>query len=409
MVHPEIKYQSSIEHFVLIGTNFTKADIKTRSRFAITKATEADVYQKAIQSGLQDFFLLSTCNRTEFYACAPLAVLKQLVSAQLAVSESDFNQYFYIRAGTNAVRHFFQVVSGLDSQILGDYEIVCQVKASLDEARKHNLVGTITDRITNFAYQAQKKVKAHTNLSSGKYSVSYAAAELIFHESQSQSFRNILIVGAGDFGAAVARNLRHYFPSIPIAISNRTREKAEKVADQIQAEIIDFDYFKIHLNRFDVVITTVGLEDYLVQPEEVQGLSKKLFLDLSVPQAVHPDVRNINGVLLFSVDEVSAFHNELLKQRKLEIPRAEKIIDLYMNQLIEWQHVYNHSHIVLSYKEKVRNLIFDHPTALIEGEANDQNKKLDKAFSSLIQEIREQGYAGCRMIETLNNLVLVEK
>lgn len=409
MVRPTIKYQCSIEHFVLIGTNFTKADIKTRSRFATTKATEADVYQKAIQSGFQDFFLLSTCNRTEFYGCAPVSKLKQLVTTQLAVSESDFRQYFYILAGINAVRHFFLVVSGLDSQILGDYEIVCQVKASLDVARKHKLVNTITDRITNFAYQAQKKVKAHTNLSSGKYSVSYAAAELIFHESQSRSLRNILIVGAGDFGAAVARNLRHYFHSIPIAISNRTREKAEKVAEQIQAEIIAFDDFKNHLNHFDVVITTVGLEDYLVQPEDVQGRNKKLFLDLSVPQAVHPDVRNINGVRLFSVDEVSAFHNELLQQRKLEIPRAEKIIDVYVNQLMEWQHVYNYSHIVLSYKEKVRNLIFDHPASHLAGEAHDQNKKLDKAFSSLIQEIREQGYAGCRLIEAFNNLALVEK
>jgi len=409
VVHPSLKYQSNIEHFVFIGTNFTKADIKTRSRFAITHATEAGAYQKAIQSGFPDFFLLSTCNRTEFYACAPLAVLKQLVSAQLGVSESDFNHYFYLLTGTDAVRHFFHVVSGLDSQILGDYEIVCQVKASLDEARKHNLVGTITDRVTNFAYQAQKKVKAHTNLSSGKYSVSYAAAELIFHESQSQSFRNILIVGTGDFGAAVARNLRHYFHSIPVAITNRTQEKAAEVAAQIQAEVIAFDDFKNHINHFDVVITTVALEHYLIQPEDVQGLNKQLFLDLSVPQAVHPDVRNINGVCLFSVDEVSAFHNELLQQRKFEIPRAEKIIDLYMNQLMEWQHVYNHSRIVLSYKEKVKNLIFDHPTRPIVGKALDHNKKLDKAFSSLIQEIREHGYAGCRMIETMNKLVLVEK
>lgn len=403
-----LKYLCSLEHFVLIGTNFTKADIKTRSRFAITKTTEADVYQKAIRSGLQDFFLLSTCNRTEFYACTSLDVLKQLVCAHLAVSDTDFNKYFYIHIGSNAVRHFFQVVSGLDSQIIGDYEIVCQVKASIDEARKHNLVGTITDRVTNFAYQTQKKVKAHTNLSSGKYSVSYAAAEMIFHESQSESFRNILIVGAGDFGATVARNLRHYFPSIPMAITNRTYPKAENVAAQVQAEVIAYEDFKNHINRFDIIITTLGLEDYLVQPEDVQGLHEKLFLDLSVPQAVHPDVRNVSGVRLLSVDEVSAFHNELLQQRKLEIPRAEKIIDLYMNQLLVWQQVYHHSHLVLNYKEKIRSLISDQPTPSV-GDAHDQNMKLDKIFSSLIQEIREQGYAGCRVIETLNNIVLVEK
>ena len=402
------KYNNSIERFALIGTNFTKADANIRSRFAVTKATENDAYKKALQAGFQDFFLLSTCNRTEFYACATVNELKELVAMQLMVSESDFNQYFYILTGKDAVRHFFQVTSGLDSQIIGDYEIVCQVKGSLDEARKYNLVGTITDRITNFAYQAQKKVKAHTNLSSGKYSVSYATAELIFHESLKEPFKNILLVGAGDFGATVARNLRQYFHSTPMTITNRTGEKAEKVAEKVRADVISFSNFKDHLHRFDVVITTVGLEQYLIQPEDIHGLEKKLFLDLSVPQAIHPDVKDIGETRLFSVDDVSAFHNELLQQRKLEIPRAEKIIDLYMGQLIEWQHVYSHSHLVMTYKEKARNLIFDRPAITIEKTTHEQTKKLDKAFSSLIQEIREQGYAGCRMIETMNNLVQVK-
>lgn len=408
MDNPKGRYTSSIEHFVLIGTNFTKADTQTRSRFAITKATETDAYQKALQFGFRDFFLLSTCNRTEFYACAPVSVLKQLVASQLFVSESDFNQYFYILTDKEAVRHFFQVASGLDSQIIGDYEIVCQVKTALDEARTHDLVGTITDRISNFAFQAQKKVKAHTNLSSGKYSVSYAAAELIFHESHSDSISNILLVGADGFGATVARNLRHYFHSLPIAITNRTREKAEKVAGQVNGEVIDFTNFKNCLNDYDVVITTVGIDHYLIQPGDVRGLNKKLFLDLSVPQAIDPLVKNSRGVRLFSVDEVSAFHNELLQQRKLEIPRAEKIIDLYMERLMEWQHVYNHRDVVLEYKEKIRNLMSGCPVESADYTVN-QEKKIDKTFSLLIQEIREQGYVGCRMIETMNSLVPVEK
>lgn len=398
-------YNGSIDQFTLIGTNFTKADTQTRSRFAVTKATEADAYQKVVQFGFQDFFLLSTCNRTEFYACAQVATLKQVVTAQLAVSENDFNQYFYILTGIDAVRHFFQVVSGLDSQIIGDYEIVCQVKASLDQARDHNLVGTITDRISNFAYQAQKKVKAHTNLSSGKYSVSYAAAEMIFHESQSRPFSNILLIGAGDFGTTVARNLRHYFKDISITITNRTRENAETLATQVSADVIPFDHYKEHLSKYDVVIATVGLNHYLIQLADVHGINDKIFLDLSVPQAIHPDIEGLNGIRLFSVDEVSTFHNELLKQRKLEIPRAERIVDLYIGQLMEWHHVYNHRHIVSSYKEKVRNLMSDSSTTSV----NNPDKRLDKAFSQLIREIREQGYAGCRVIETVNSLVSVEK
>jgi glutamyl-tRNA reductase len=397
------------EHFVVLGTNFTKADTLTRSRFAITKAMEMEVYKQAEASDFSDFFLLSTCNRTEFYTCGPLSALKKLVASQLEVTEDDFETYFYVLTGIDAVRHFFHVVSGLDSQIIGDYEIVCQVKAALDEARKHNLVGTITDRISNFAYQAQKKVKAHTNLSSGKYSVSYAAAELMFHEHETQDFKNILLIGTGDFGSTVARNLRHYFPHIHLTITNRTREKAEKLATQVKADVISFDSFRTELNRFDVVITSVGLDEYLIQPDEVTGSCKKLFLDLSVPQAVNPEVKQLEGIRLYSVDEVSAFHNELLQQRKLEIPRAQKIVEVYVTKLIEWQQVYSHRDIILSYKEKIKNFIYDHQATQADVAVVEQQRKIEKTFSALIQEIREQGYAGCRVIEAMNNLVPAEK
>jgi len=399
----------NLEHFIVLGTNFTKADTQIRSKYAITKPESKDLYDKSVEAGFSDFFHLSTCNRTEFYACAPVSALKNLVARQLSVSEKDFDEYFYVLNGMEAVRHFFYVVSGLDSQIIGDYEIVCQVKSALDEARSHELVGTITDRISNFAYQAQKKVKAHTNLSSGRYSVSYAAAELMFHEHETQDFKNILLVGTGDFGSTVARNLRHYFPKINLTLTNRTQERAEKLAGQVNATVIPFDEFRNHLNQFDVIITTVGLDSYLIETKDITIASNKLFLDLSVPQAVNPEVKSLPGVRLYTVDEVSAFHNELLQQRKMEIPRAQKIVEVFLNQLIEWQQVYSHREIILSYKEKVKNLIYDYQASHADIVAIDQNRKIEKTFSVLIQEIRETGYAGCRMIETINNLVPSEK
>lgn len=395
----------NLEHFIVLGTNFTKADTQVRSRFAITKSESKALYESAKQSDFKDFMVLSTCNRTEFYACTPVSTLKNLIAQQLSVNEKDFDEYFYVLTGMEAVRHFFYVVSGLDSQIIGDYEIVCQVKASLEEARQHKLVGTITDRISNFAYQAQKKVKAHTNLSSGKYSVSYAAAELIFHESETQEFKNILLVGTGDFGSTVARNLRHYFPKVDVALTNRTLERAEKLASQVNATVIPFDEFRSQLGSFDVIITTVGLESYLINASDITSTSAKLLLDLSVPQAINPEVKSRAGIQLYSVDEVSAFHNELLQQRILEIPRARKIVEVFINQLVEWQQVYSHRDIILSYKEKAKHLISNYLATHADIEVTDPYRKIEKTFSALIQEIRESGYAGCRMIETINNLV----
>ncbi len=117
-----------IGHFVVIGTNFTKADTATRSRFAVTKSMSDEIYKNAIANGFKDFVVLSTCNRSEFYGCSEPSELKVLVIDLLKLSEDEFGTYFYILSGMEAVRHFFRVVSGLDSQIVGDYEIVLFTK-----------------------------------------------------------------------------------------------------------------------------------------------------------------------------------------------------------------------------------------------------------------------------------------
>lgn len=399
---------SHIERFVVIGTNFTKADTATRSRFAVTKSMSAEIYKNAIANGFKDFVVLSTCNRSEFYGCCEASELKFLVTDLLKLSEDEFATYFYILSGMEAVRHFFRVVSGLDSQIVGDYEIVCQVKAALDESRKYDLVGTIIDRVSNFSFQSSKKIKAHTNLSSGKYSVSYAAAEMIAHKHDAHVDR-ILVVGTGDFGSTVARNLRHYFPKVQLGVTNRTREKAEILASHVRAEVIPFENFSEHLNSFDAVITTVGLDSYLIHQEDVQPGGHKLFLDLSVPQAVDPEVKQVEGVRVYSVDEVSAFHNELLQQRHHEIPRAEKIVEVFIDRFMEWHQIYHHRDIILGYKQKIQNLIYDHQLTHQEVIALDHSKKIQKTFSDLIQQIKTQGYAGCMLIEAMNNLVPAEK
>jgi glutamyl-tRNA reductase len=398
-----------IENFLLIGTNFNKADTQTRSRFAITKSQAEEVYKNAAKAGIKDFLILSTCNRTEYYSTCNANDLRALIANQLHLSQADLDTYFYYQSGKSAVEHFFRVVSGLDSQIIGDYEIVCQVKAALEEARKHNLVGTIMDRVSNFAFQASKRVKTHTNLSSGKYSVSYAAAELLFYESAQHKIDTILLVGTGDFGSTVARNLSHYFPQTKITLSNRTREKADKLAQSIKANVLPFNQFQQHIDDFDAIITTVGIERYLVNKEHIRSNRVKLFLDLSVPQAVNPELKLIPGIKLFSVDEVSAFHNRILHERMLEVPRAEKIVNMYIDRLLEWHQVYNYRDVILAYREKVQNLANDSLATQNDVWALNQQKKIDKTFSGIIQQIRAEGYAGCMMIEAITTLVPAEK
>lgn len=348
---------SYLDNFIVIGINFNKADTQIRSCFAITPSAIDEVYSKAKDKHLDNFFVLSTCNRTEFYACASPKILKALMIEQLSLRQEDFDSYFYLYTGLDAIRHFFRVTSGLNSQIIGDYEIEGQVKKAIQFSRQHKMIGTVTDRVSSLAFQSSKEIKAKTNLSSGKYSVSFAAAELISALASSIEPKRILIVGAGEIGEAMARNLREYFPTCELTLTNRTLAHAEGLAKEVQAAIIPFEKFTHQLSTFDAVITAAQSDHYLIQPHHVRGLSSILFLDLSIPQVIDPEVNSMEGLLLYSVDDISAFHNDIIKQRHLEIPKAEIILKNYIRKLIEWQNVFFKRDTIRSYKDRMEQFL----------------------------------------------------
>jgi glutamyl-tRNA reductase len=388
------------DHFLVIGSNFTKADALVRSRLAITKSMLNSIYQRAVQKGLKDFLILSTCNRTEFYAVASLHSLKELVTETLNIHDEEFTSYFYAYQGLSAIRHLFKVTVGLDSQIIGDYEIAGQVKVATQLARQAGLIGTVLDRITNYAFQASKEIKAKTNLSSGKYSVSYATAELISAQQNGSGAHKILVVGTGEMGQAVARNLKTYFPEWKLMLTNRTFGHAESLAEELQAGIIPFNEFIHHINEYDAIITTAEADHYLIGVNDIPVGCAGLFLDLSIPQVIDPAIKNIYHVKHYSVDEISAFHNELMKQRHLEIPKAESIIEDFIDKLKEWKAVFQHTGVIMRYKEKMGRIIHNggHPEV-----------KIEKSFSGLMQQIKLEGYRGCAVIQTVNELMAQEK
>lgn len=387
-------------NWTVIGTNFTKADTQVRSSFAITQSRIPDVYAKAASFGLKDFFVLSTCNRTEFYGCAPLEVMRELVSDQLSLTSGQLKDFFYVHSGYEAVRHFFRVVSGLNSQIVGDYEIVGQVKKAVQLSRQFGLVQTLTDRISSYAFQASRVVKAKTNLSHGKYSVSFATAELITAYQENHRIENILIVGTGEMGQAMARNLKEYFPQSKLSLTNRTYSHAQQLAHELQAEVLSFEKFSGHLNKFDVVITTAESNQYLIGANDLSDNSAGLFLDLSIPQVIDPRIKTFPFLTHYSVDEISIFHNELMKQRHLEIPKAEQIIEDFIRRLAEWQSTFQYTGVIMRYKEKMEHIIHN---------GGNPDDKIEKHFSGLIRQIKSDGYRGCSVIQTVNELMALEK
>lgn len=385
---------------MVIGSNFTKADIFTRSRLAINNQKADLIYTKARELNIKDFFLLSTCNRIEFYGYSKSMDLIELLKDSLQLNEDDFKTYFYQHSGINAIRHFFRVTSGLESQILGDYEIAGQVKKSIRLSREANLIGSLADRLAGFAFQASKEIKNQTNLSNGKYSVSFAASELITAEIKKKETTRILIIGIGKMGNALSRNLNEYFPNSHLTLANRTYAHAEELAKELNGNVIPFENFTDHLKEYDAVITAATAEEYLIKPEHVKCLSPTLFLDLSVPQVIDPAIKNIPGVRHYSVDEISNYHNELMKHRLIEIPKAELIIEHYIAKAMEWQSSTQQMGIILDYKKKLDRVI-NHNRHL--------GERIEKSFKGLIKQIKSDGYHGCAVLQTVNDLMTIEK
>ena len=388
-----------LNHFLVIGSNFTKADTRTRSLFAITESSKSEVYEKVKKMGIQEFFVLSTCNRTEFYACATEEVLRQVITEQLNLQPGEFETYFYIKSGFDAIRHLLRVAAGLDSQILGDYEIVGQLKIAVKSAREQGLIGTLTDRITSLAFQTSKQIKVETELSSGRYSVSYAAAEIISEHFQDKKSINILILGTGKFGITLSRNLKEYFPAAALTLCNRTLAHAESHAKTLEAQVLPFEQFTDNLGGYDVVIATAQSDNYLIRPEHVEKLQKAFFLDLGIPSLIDPAIRSFADIRIFTVDEVSAFHNKIIEQRLQEIPKVERLLEDSLSDFMQWQNVFFRSDVIKTYKS--------HVTQLMEGQVHD-SRLLDKKFSSLIKKIRENGFHGCQVIETMNEVIAIE-
>ena len=380
----------------MVGTNFTKADTHLRSTFAVTPSSMDEAFDRAAKKGLAEFIVLSTCNRTEFYACAPVHVLINLVREQLNLLPEEIDRYFYVRTGAEAARHFLRVTVGLDSQIVGDYEIAGQVKKAVQYSRQKGMIGTFTDRISSSAFQASKEIKAKTTLSSGKYSVSFAALELISTYRASHDLNKILIVGTGEAGQAIARNLAEHFEDIQLTFANRTLAHAEDLARDMNVPVLPFEELTQYLNQFDAVVTAIQSDHYIIEPEHVPGPPPKLFLDLSVPQVINPEIRFTEGIELYTVDEISATQKEVMNQRTAEIPRAEAILDEFMLRLLEWQTLFMCTDVIQTYKDRLHEYLSPDDA---------QVRTIDKSFSRLIKKIKVEGYRGCSVILTVNELI----
>ncbi|WP_299121030.1 glutamyl-tRNA reductase [uncultured Winogradskyella sp.] len=383
--------QQKSTYFYAIGLSYKKADAEVRGHFSLSDAAKQNVLAQAKQNGIESILLISTCNRTELYGFAehPYQLIHLLCENTKGTVE-EFQDVAYVHKNKEAINHMFRVGSGLDSQILGDFEIISQLKFAARASKKVNLMNSFTERLVNAVIQASKRIKTETELSSGATSVSFASVQYIMNNVESITDKNILLFGTGKIGRNTCENLVKHTKNSHITLINRTKDKAEEVAGKFNLVVKDYENLQDEINTSDIVIVATGAQNPTVYKSLISTDKPLLVLDLSIPKNVNEDIREHSNITLVHLDDLAKITDDTLEKRKAYIPNAEAIITEIMAEFNAWLDTLKFVPTIQAIKHKL--------TGFKNSEFNTQRKKLadfneDQAeliTNNLIQKITNQ-------------------
>ncbi|WP_243473314.1 glutamyl-tRNA reductase [Winogradskyella sp. MH6] len=378
-------------YFYAIGLSYQKADAEVRGHFSLSDTAKQNLLAEAKQNGIESLIVISTCNRTELYGFAehPYQLIHLLCENTKGTVE-EFQDVAYVHKGKSAINHMFRVGSGLDSQILGDFEIISQLKFAARASKKEGLLNSFTERLVNSVIQASKRIKNETELSSGATSVSFASVQYIMNNVEHISEKNILLFGTGKIGRNTCENLVKHTKNSHITLINRTKTKAEEVAGKFNLIVKDYENLETEINNSDIVIVATGAQNPTVYKDLITTEKPLLVLDLSIPKNVNEDITELKNVSLVHMDDLAKITDDTLEKRKAFIPNAEAIIEEIMADFNTWLNTLKFVPTIQALKHKL--------TDFKNSELNTQRKKLsdfneDQAeliTNNIIQKITNQ-------------------
>lgn len=366
--------------FYVVGLSYKKADADIRGKFSLDYVGKKNVLKQAQQEGIESLLVTSTCNRTEIYGFAqhPFQLIKLLCDNSQGTVE-DFQKVAYIYKNQEAVRYMFRVGTGLDSQILGDFEIISQIKSAFTQSKSMNLVNAYVERLVNAVIQTSKRIKNETEISSGATSVSFASVRYIFSNVDDIANKNILLFGTGKIGRNTCENLVKHTKHEQITLINRTKDTAERLARKLDVIVKDYSDLQLEIQKADVLVVATGAHNPTVDKAILNLKKPLLILDLSIPKNVNENVTTVDGVTLVHMDHLSQITDETLENRKKHIPAAEVIIEEIMDDFLAWTKQRKFAPTIHALKEKLNSIK--------ESELSVQRKKLsnfDEAQAELI-------------------------
>lgn len=326
-------------NFAVLSISFEKADAETRGKFAFFDENIKNFVNEIHDENLGDAFVVSTCNRTEIYTTTPnYLLIAELYCKTIGVSLTEFMKYVNILKREEALNHLFRVAAGLESQIIGDFEIIGQIKNAYHRFKKEKQNSNpFLERAINSAIQISKRIKNETGISNGAASVSYAAVHYILKNQTQISDKNILLLGVGEIGQNTVENLVKHVYKPKVKIANRSSDKAEKIAEKYKIPHIEFADFNNELKKTDILIVATGAQHPIINKTHFPNGKETLVIDLSIPNNVEKNITENQNVSLVDVDELSLHISETMVQRQKEIPKAEEIIREMTKDFLDWE------------------------------------------------------------------------
>lgn len=352
---------------IVVGLSHKTASVDVREKLSFPEAMLQDALRALTgYDGVREGVILSTCNRVEIYASvkdSPTGVemIKQFISDYHKLPRPSLEGALYIHQDENAVRHVFRVASSLDSMVVGEPQILGQLKDAFDAALKAKTTSTIMNKLMKKAISTAKRVRTETKIAESAVSISFAAVELARKIFGDLNDKTVMLLGAGEMAELAARHLLNNGVK-GILVANRTFERAVELANEFCGSAVRFEDFPAEMVVADILICSTGAPNYVVRRDEVaralKGRHRKpiFMIDISVPRNIDPDVNNIDNIYLYDIDDLQGVVNANIEGRAREAEKAEEIIMQEVEGFLHWERSLGAVPTIVDLREKVEDI-----------------------------------------------------
>jgi len=415
-------------NLIIVGLNHKTAPVEIREKVSFSPDKLGESLKRLLNHyGLNEGVILSTCNRVEVLAITHdiekgLWQIKRFLSEYHNIPLETLDEHLYTYQADGAVKHLFRVAAGLDSMIIGEPQILGQVKDSYSHAVEHDSAGIIVNKLYHKAFQVAKRIRTETNIGAAAVSISFAAVELAKKIFGDLTGRSVMLIGAGEMAELAARHLINNGIR-EILVANRTYERALEMVKDFSGTAIMFREYPRHLKNVDIVIASTGASSFIIREDQVREVLKErknspmFFIDISVPRNIDPLVNNIDNAYVYDIDDLQGVVQSNLNERAKEAGEAEDIIDEEIDKFYRWIKSLDVVPTIIALRnfcDTVRKAEMEKALASLDTLSDKEKKILDSMTKSVVNKILHNpmvklkrdasGVEGDRYIETIRKL-----